>query len=147
MHAFLLVEDDDAIVVAFRVAVEEAYIPVVVNHVSDGKQAIEYLCSIDQLPAVVFLDLKMPKAGGWEVLRVMREDERLRQIPALIFTSSARRDDKERAYALGAQHFITKPASLAGLVAEIESAYRRFVVGEPDQQPSPALASHRARSR
>jgi hypothetical protein len=43
VHAFLLVEDDDAIAVAFRVAVEEAYIPAIVDRVSNGEQAMEYL--------------------------------------------------------------------------------------------------------
>jgi len=53
MPAFLLVEDEDAIAVAFRVAVEEAYIPVIVYRVSDGTQAMEYLYSHLRIPGHV----------------------------------------------------------------------------------------------
>src|SRR5689334_10790516 len=114
MHAFLLVEDEDAIAVAFRAAVGEAYIPVLVHRVSNGEQALEYLRHAavsrgGQCPDLVFLDLNMPKLGGWEVLKEMRADERLRPIPVVIFSTSCRRSDKERAYALGAQHFLPKP--------------------------------------
>jgi CheY-like chemotaxis protein len=127
VYAFLLVEDAEDIAIAFRVAIEEAYIPVIVYRVSDGEQAVEYLRAADQRPDVVFLDLNMPKVSGWEVLREMKADESLRPIPVVIFSTSSRRADKERAYALGAQQFFTKPATFAELVAEIEAVYYRFV--------------------
>lgn len=85
---------------------------------------------------MVFLDLSMPRVTGWEVLEGMRVDERLRTIPIVIFTTSSRSADKERAYALGAQHFLTKPVTFAGLVNEIEAVYRRFVSGDANSAAS-----------
>ena len=111
-------EDEDAIAFAFRAAVEEAYIPVIVYRVSNGKQAMEYLYS-HQHPDLVFLDVNRPKVTGWEVLRAMRADESLRPIPVVIFTTSSRPADIEQAHALGAQHFIRKPSTFTGLVVEL----------------------------
>lgn len=96
---------------------EEAYIPVIVYRVSDGTQAMEYLYS-HQHPDLVFLDLNMPRVTGWEVLRAMRADEKLRPIPVVIFTPSSPPADIEQAHALGAQRFITKPSTFTGLVVE-----------------------------
>jgi CheY-like chemotaxis protein len=71
----------------------------------------------------------MPKKTGWEVLVEMKADDSLCAIPVVIFTPSSHRDDRERAYALGAQHFLAKPSTFTGLVVEIEAVYRKFVSG------------------
>jgi len=137
MRAFLLVEDEDAMAIVFRAAVNEASLPVIVDRVSNGEEALEYLHAPPrQRPNVVFLDLSMPRVTGWEVLERMRVDESLRDIPTVIFTTSSCRADKERAYVLGAQHFLTKPVTFAGLVDEIEAVYRRFVSGDANSAAS-----------
>jgi CheY-like chemotaxis protein len=114
VHAFLLVEDEDAIAVAFRA--------------SDVEQAMEYLYS-NQHPDLVFLDLNMPGVTGWELFRTVRADESLRPIPVVIFATSSCPADIEQAHAPGAQHFVTKPSTFLGRVVEIETAYRGFVGG------------------
>lgn len=136
MRAFLLVEDDDAMAVVFRAAVNAARLPVIVYCVSNGEEALEYLHAAQQNPDVVFLDLNMPKIDGWDVLRAMKADDRLCHVTTIIFTSSSRRADKERAYSLGADQFLTKPATLTGLVGEIEAVYRRFVDGNANSAAS-----------
>ena len=132
MHALLHVEDEDAMAVAFREAVDEAGLEVLLCRVSDGKAALEYLrragtYAASKRPDVVFLDLNMPMVDGWQVLTAMRADDSLRPIPVVILTTSSRLADKERAYALGAQHYLTKPTTFTGLVDEIRSAYRKVV--------------------
>ncbi len=69
----------------------------------------------------------MPRVDGWQVLVAMREDKSLRSIPVVILTTSRDQADKERAYALGAKHYITKPAAFAALVAEVTSACEKFL--------------------
>ena len=65
MRAFLLVEDEDAMAIVFRAAVNEASLPVIVDRVSNGEEALEYLHAPPrQRPNVVFLDLSMPQ-GDW----------------------------------------------------------------------------------
>jgi CheY-like chemotaxis protein len=60
-------------------------------------------------PLVVFLDLKMPKVDGLEVLKKMKEDEKLRLIPVVILTSSREETDLIKSYCLGANAFVVKP--------------------------------------
>jgi CheY-like chemotaxis protein len=128
MRALLYVEDSDAAAIVFRAAVNEANIPAKLDRVSDGDEALKVLREQpDRRPDAVFLDLNLPRVGGLQVLKEMRSDESLRDIPVIILSTSSRPSDKERAYSLGAQHYLTKPGSFNDLVAELSSAYRKFV--------------------
>lgn len=77
----------------------------------DGQEALDYLfnCGFGALPAVVMLDLKLPKIDGLEVLRELRSDERTRQLPIVILTSSREEQDVARGYGFGANSYIRKP--------------------------------------
>jgi len=90
------------------------------NHlllVADGQAALDFLFGTGahagrdcrQLPKVVLLDLKLPKLDGLEVLRQLRADERTRQLPVVVLTSSREDCDVIRAYQLGANSYIVKP--------------------------------------
>ena len=115
----LLVEDnpDDELLVmrAFRKA--EFLNEVVVMR--DGAEALDYLLGVgeydgrdvDDMPAVVLLDLKLPKIDGLGVLRRIRGDERLKYLPVVILTSSREQEDVVRSYDLGANSYVRKPVS------------------------------------
>ena len=83
----------------------------------DGREALDYLFALDQyagrnvadLPAVIMLDLKLPKIDGLEVLRRLRADERTRLAPVVILTSSREEHDMIEGYRLGANSYIRKP--------------------------------------
>src|SRR5438067_12964024 len=97
-----------------RRAFKEVGMPHPVEIARDGQEAIEFLSRDraspdDRLPALVMLDLKMPRRNGMEVLKWMREQPVLRCLPVFVFSSSAHRTDVEQAYALGADGFIVKP--------------------------------------
>lgn len=83
---------------------------------SDGQQALDCLYQRGPFearngdpPALVLLDLKMPKVDGLEVLRTIKSDPDLRNIPVVIFTSSNEPTDVERSYRLGANAYVVKP--------------------------------------
>ena len=86
-------------------------------HVKDGAEAMDFLFSRGNYkdrehassPKVVFLDLKLPKVNGLEVLRAIKTDERLRMIPIVVVTSSSEDPDIKTAYELGANSYIIKP--------------------------------------
>jgi two-component system, response regulator len=88
-------------------------------HVKDGKAALDFLFgtgeyagrNTDKKPKVVFLDLKMPKVSGLEVLQRMKADVLTKNIPAVMFTSSRENPDIEKCYALGANSYIVKPVA------------------------------------
>jgi two-component system response regulator len=83
----------------------------------DGVEALDYLFGIGvhaernptEVPAIVLLDLKLPKLDGLEVLRRIREDPRTQYVPVVILTTSKEEDDLIRGYALGANSYIRKP--------------------------------------
>lgn len=88
---------------------------VIVAH--DGEEAVELLFGpgkfldreVDLLPAVVLLDLKLPKVSGIEVLRRIRGDSRTRRLPVVVLTSSREEQDRDEVYDLGANSYICKP--------------------------------------
>jgi two-component system, response regulator len=89
--------------------------------VRDGAAALDYLFGtgayanrdLTALPAVVLLDLKLPKVDGLEVLRRMRADERARFVPVVVLTASREEEDVLRSYALGANAYVRKPVEFA----------------------------------
>jgi two-component system response regulator len=96
----------------------------------DGVEALDYLFGTGQyagrdmsdLPAVVMLDLKLPKIDGLEVLRRLREDPRTRLAPVVILTSSREERDVVNGYKLGANSYIRKPVDFeqfAGAVQQL----------------------------
>src|SRR3954462_7072870 len=114
----LLAEDNDDDVFLLKRAFANAEIrnPLYVAH--DGQEAIDYLPGVGNfvnrtefpLPSLVILDLKMPKRSGMEVLQWVRTQPVLHCLPVIIFSSSAHRHDVERAYRLGANAVVSKPA-------------------------------------
>lgn len=85
--------------------------------VEDGAEALDFMfCrgrfahrNPEDAPQVVFLDLKLPKVSGLEVLKALKADERTRSIPVVVVTSSREDPDVETAYALGANSYVVKP--------------------------------------
>ena len=88
---------------------------VVVKH--DGQEALDYLLDpdgVERPPAVVLLDLKLPRLDGLEVLRALRADRRTRAQPVVILTSSREDQDLVAGYDLGANSYICKPVDFSG---------------------------------
>ncbi|GAA4856933.1 response regulator [Luteimonas vadosa] len=120
----LLVEDNPDDVELTRIAFAESKIanPLVV--VSDGAEALDFLFARgphadrkDQpLPSIVLLDLNLPKVDGREVLQAIRADERTRNLPVVVLTTSAEPFDVEASYALGVNSYIQKPVDFERFV-------------------------------
>ena len=111
----LLVEDNaDDVALTLR-ALKTHNIKNDVVVAQDGVQALDYLFGPaggpppEGLPAVVLLDLKLPKVNGLEVLRRIRSDERTRLLPVVILTSSDEERDIVDGYSLGANSYVRKP--------------------------------------
>jgi DNA-binding response OmpR family regulator len=120
----LLVEDEPADALMFSKAMQKAGFSVDIHVSRDGQDAIDYLYGVDQyadrgtypLPDLIILDLKLPKASGFSVLRAVREHGNLQFIPALVLTSSNQDADVAMAYELGANSYLIKPVGFAQLV-------------------------------
>lgn len=111
----LLVEDNpgDALLLQTAFLAEKLEVPVrVVHTAADALEDIR-----DERagrPRLVVVDIRLGGEDGWEVLKVLAQDERLASIPAAVLTSSSRSDDRRRAKELGVTHYFSKPIGLAG---------------------------------
>ena len=78
----------------------------------DGEEALNLVFSLNPLPCVVLLDLKLPKVDGLEVLRQIRAHERVCVLPVVILTSSSEDRDIVESYSLGANSYVRKPVEI-----------------------------------
>ena len=99
----------------------------------DGQQAIDYLSATgNELPAVILLDLKLPKVSGLEVLKRVRADARTRRVPVVILTSSKEDSDLIAGYDLGCNSYIRKPVDFDKFVeAAGQLGLYWLVINEP----------------
>ena len=114
-ETLLLVEDDPQAVILLRRIFKKRGLDVTVTVATDGAEALQYLTGpvtaehpLQELPALVFLDLDLPKVHGFEVLRRMRAHPRTKTLPVIILTSD-RQIDAATGYTLGANSFMRKP--------------------------------------
>ena len=111
--SILLVEDNPDEVNLARRAFAEGKFANRMNVVHDGVAALEFLLATGtetkRLPAVILLDLNLPRMGGMELLKRVRAHERLKQLPIVVLTSSQEEGDMLRCYELGANSYIRKP--------------------------------------
>lgn len=113
----LMVTDDDSDdLFLFEEALKSVDPEIGLITATDGKQALEKLNSLDVLPDLVFLDINMPGMNGWECLTRIKQDERLKEIPVIIYSTSNNQRDIDRAFELKAFCFCTKPDDFKSLV-------------------------------
>jgi CheY-like chemotaxis protein len=126
LKPILLVEDDPRDLELTLVALERSQLANEVIIVRDGEAALEYLTRTGEYasrtegnPAVVLLDLKLPKVNGLEVLQTVRSTETLRSVPVVMLTSSHEESDVLRSYQLGVNAYVVKPVEFKQFVEAI----------------------------
>lgn len=120
-RGILLVEDNAQDEMLTLRSLRKVNLANIVEVVRDGQQALDYLFREGEfkdrprqaLPAVVLLDLGLPRVGGLEVLARLRSDARTRLLPVVILTSSDEEQDRLRSYLGGANSFVRKPVDFA----------------------------------
>ncbi|VAV83998.1 hypothetical protein MNBD_DELTA01-456 [hydrothermal vent metagenome] len=119
----LLIEDNNDDEALTLRALKKNNLAEKVTVMRDGAEALEYLlgneAEANPLPAVVFLDLQLPKISGLDVLEKLREAERTRFLPIVVLTSSDLEEDINMAYQLGCNSFIQKPIDFHRFIDEI----------------------------
>lgn len=113
----LLVEDDPGDVDLTRETLKESKLAINLRVADDGEQALAYLRQEGSYagavrPDLIVLDLNLPRKDGREVLRELKQDERLKRIPVVILSTSDEEGDVVKSYGLGANCYITKPVGL-----------------------------------
>jgi CheY-like chemotaxis protein len=140
----LMVEDDPRDVELTLTALEDYKLANEVVVCRDGQEALDYLYSrgkfsdrVKENPAVMLLDLKLPKVDGLEVLQQVKSDERLRMIPVVMLTSSHEENDMMRSYKLGVNAYVVKPVDFHEFVNAVKELGVFWAV---INQPPPAAA-------
>ncbi len=117
----LLVEDNPSDVGLTKRAMEKSRVVNELVVAEDGQEALDFLFAegahsgrdASRMPALILLDLKLPKIDGLEVLRRIRADERTRRIPVVVLTSSREEQDVAASYDLGVNSYIRKPVDFS----------------------------------
>jgi CheY-like chemotaxis protein len=135
----LMVEDDPKDVELTLTALEDYNLANEVVVTRDGEQALDYLCCRGEYklrssdnPAVILLDLKLPKVDGLEVLKQIKADPKLKMIPVVVLTSSKEEKDMVASYKLGVNAYVVKPVDFHEFVNAIkELGVFWAVINEP----------------
>jgi CheY-like chemotaxis protein len=127
----LIAEDSEDDAYFLRRAMEKIGWKNPVQILTDGGEVMDYLKGDGQyedrsrypFPSVMFIDIKMPRVNGFEVLKWLKEHEQCKVVPTIVFSSSDEPEDIERAYQLGANAYFVKPATADKLERMLRCAY------------------------
>jgi CheY-like chemotaxis protein len=139
LKRILLAEDNDRDAELTLDALAQHHLLNEVERVRDGAEALDYLhrrgtfaTRPEGNPAVVLLDLKMPKVDGLEVLREVRSDPKLKLTPVVVMTSSNQEQDVLRSYELGANAYVVKPVKFNEFVSAVKQVGAFWaIINEP----------------
>lgn len=131
----LYVEDEESDRFLVQRAFAKAGLESALVTVNDGRAAMDYMSGTGPyalrekhpLPSVVLLDLNLPEIPGFDVLKWIRAHPRFASLPVVIFSSSAREEDRVQAQSLGANEFVSKPGSMAELVQVARTLGERWL--------------------
>jgi CheY-like chemotaxis protein len=127
LRPIILVEDNPKDIELTLAALAKCQLANEISVLRDGAEALDYLHSRGAFssraegdPAVVLLDLKLPKVDGLEVLEQVKRDPRLMQVPVVMLTSSREESDLLRSYSLGVNAFVVKPVDFNAFFEAIQ---------------------------
>lgn len=135
MCTILHVEDNPAHAMLVKRSLEKMPDPCRLRQVQDGQAALDYLSSLKKgskpedsfLPAMVLLDINLPRISGFEVLKKIKQDDEFSNIPVIMLTSSSAQEDRERAYQSLADDYLLKPLNFSDFCGLLEDTIRRWI--------------------
>lgn len=135
--SILLVEDNPDHAILTRRALKQHNVANTVELAQDGQEALDRLFDTEKtLPALILLDLKLPKVDGLEVLKRLRASERTHRVPVVILTSSDDERDRAAGYDLGCNSYIRKPVDFDQFSQAVrELGLYWLVLNEPPPLP------------
>lgn len=147
-HNYLIAEDDPDTQLLIERAFRQADLSVPLYFTNDGQHAVDYLAGTGTfadrvqfpMPAILLLDLKMPFRDGFEVLRWIRAEPRLRRLVVIMFSGSSLEKDVEEAFNLGVNSFVMKPVSFSELLQVIMAIHHYWFGCNHFPQPDEGIS-------
>ncbi len=138
----LLADDDEDDCFLFQQALEELALLVHLTVVHDGEELMQLLYQEDaQLPDLLFLDLNMPRKNGFECLTLIKQDERFKKFPVIIYSTSSKAEFLNATNGQNdAQYYLQKPAKFSELCLAIQQVFNSIL--ETNASQPPFLPSH-----
>jgi two-component system response regulator len=141
----LLVEDDPGDVLLTRDSFDDCHLGLNLHVASDGEEALSFLYRAGEFagvprPALILLDLNLPRRGGLEVLAELKADDDLRAIPVVVLTTSQAEADIVRSYELHANAYVIKPIDAAKFADAIKQIDEFFLILMRQPQYAPRLS-------
>ena len=132
----LVVDDDDEDRMLMQEVFSEIGAPDITQYAENGEKALSYLekLSENELPSVIVLDLNMPKLNGTQVLKLLKTNERFRDITVIIYSTSVNHIEKEQTLKLGAYDYIIKPSSYEECVEKAKYFHSLLLVSTEQAQ-------------
>ena len=135
MPLILAAEDEPSDAMILELAFQRAKLPHRLIIVRDGQEAVDYLSgqgrysdrSAHPLPALLILDLKMPRMNGFDVLAWLVTQPEFHELPAVVLSSSSDDSDMSKARKLGAREYFVKPYSLDKLIEALQQMHARWL--------------------
>ena len=115
MKKIVIVDDEPNIVMTLEYAFKKNNFEVYIAR--DGSEALEILESV--IPDIILLDIMMPKVDGYQTLKIIKENNKLKQTKVVFLTAKNKASDIEEGLKLGADKYLTKPFSIKKIVSEI----------------------------
>ena len=151
----LHIDDDPNDTELLRAAASRADIHCVLHNVEDGDEAIAYLSGLGQfadrsiysIPTLILLDLKMPRATGFEVLKWIRSHPELGKMPVIVLSGSELQEDIRLAYEIGANSYLIKPLGFDALVCLVRNINAFWLAETSRRRPDPISAPSRQYSQ
>lgn len=126
----LLIEDDTIEVMKLQRTISTQKLDHQIIEAKNGEVALEFLNKKDKLPDIIFLDLNMPKIGGIEFLRILKNDDVLKYIPTIVLTTSSNQKDILECYKIGIAGYLIKPLKYEDYVHKLKTAMEYWSLNE-----------------
>src|SRR5262245_37254028 len=144
----LAAEDEESDRFILKLAFDEAKLHHALVIVRDGRECVDYLTGVGAfanrtlhpLPALLILDLKMPRMDGFEVLTWLATRPEFKNMPAVVLSSSGDDSDIQKVRQLGARDYLVKPHTLADFVTILHRLHERWLSGAGDHRDSVPIA-------
>jgi len=130
----LHIEDDPYCMELMQRVIGKMPRPLVLHSVLDGEKALQYLADRERLPRLIVLDLKIPRVNGLQLLTQLRQAEKTKTVPVIVFTSSKEPRDVTLSYQAGANSYVIKPLEYKEFFEAVQRVISYWLsVNYPDQ--------------